>query len=376
MTKTLIFSTILSCVLAVAAIAQEPDLFPVDKHGKAGYIDHTGKIVIPLKFDDAWPFSEGLAPVRIGEDWGYIDKTGRVVIKPQFFSARNFSQGFSEVGIYWEGRRIIDSTIGYYSLIDKSGRVITDHRLDVISGFSDGLARVRTKDDKDSYVDATGKIVLDNDAYSAFDFHNGRARFEIGYGPDSKTGYIDRSGRPVIPATFEGGEDFSEGLACVFNDRKAGFIDVDGKIVIPLQYRSCGDFSEGLAAVLVNGNVGFIDPFGAMVIQPKFAWNPGDVSRFSEGVAVVKVGESEMPTREGLRDVTIASDHSILSNSNGMFGVIDKAGKFIIPPKYVQIGDFHNGLAWVNLSDAYIIHGSTDRWGYINKAGKIVWKSV
>jgi hypothetical protein len=60
---------------------------------------------------------------------------------------------------------------------------------------------------------------------------------------------------------------------------------------------------------------------------------------------------------------------------SGLFGVIDKTGKFIIAPQYVQIADFHNGLAWVNLSDAYIVHGDTNRWGYINKQGKIVWKS-
>ena len=40
-----------------------------------------------------------------------------------------------------------------------------------------------------------------------------------------------------------------------------------------------------------------------------------------------------------------------------------------------SIADFHNGLAWVNLSDSYIVHGDTNRWGYINKEGKIIWKS-
>ena len=31
--------------------------------GKDGYIDKTGKLVIPAQFDDAKPFSEGLAAV-------------------------------------------------------------------------------------------------------------------------------------------------------------------------------------------------------------------------------------------------------------------------------------------------------------------------
>jgi hypothetical protein len=111
------------------------------------------------------------------------------------------------------------------------------------------------------------------------------------------------------------------------------------------------------------------------VIEPQFAWVPGDVSRFSDGVAVVKVGESEKPTTEGLRDVVRTRDGNLVAAKSGLFGVIDRTGKFIIPPRYAQIGDFHNGLAWVNLGDAYIIHGDTDRWGYLNKDGKIIWKS-
>ena len=45
------------------------------------YIDKTGKYVINPQFDSAGNFSEGLAPVRIGDDktgkWGCIDKTGK-----------------------------------------------------------------------------------------------------------------------------------------------------------------------------------------------------------------------------------------------------------------------------------------------------------
>jgi|GEM_PF-6371782 len=54
----------------------------------------------------------------------------------------------------------------------------------------------------------------------------------------------------------------------------------------------------------------------------------------------------------------------------------DRKGKTILPPIFVQPGNFSNGLAWVNLSEVYILHGDTDKWGYINKAGKFVWTSL
>jgi len=74
----------------------KPDgLFRIVQNNKHGYIDRTGKIVIPPQFDDAGPFSEGLADVKIGEKWGYVDGTGKVVISPQFDDSlkETFPQG-------------------------------------------------------------------------------------------------------------------------------------------------------------------------------------------------------------------------------------------------------------------------------------------
>lgn len=49
----------------------------VGTKGKYGFVDKMGKEVIPPKFDFAFRFQEGLAPVRINGKWGVIDKTGK-----------------------------------------------------------------------------------------------------------------------------------------------------------------------------------------------------------------------------------------------------------------------------------------------------------
>ena len=43
----------------------------------------TDRLLIPERFEVAQPFSEGLAAVRIDGQWGYIDATGKVVIPPR-----------------------------------------------------------------------------------------------------------------------------------------------------------------------------------------------------------------------------------------------------------------------------------------------------
>ena len=55
-------------------------LYKVCHKGKWGYIDKTGREVIPCKYDDAFNFCEDLAKVKKSGKYGFIDKTGREVV--------------------------------------------------------------------------------------------------------------------------------------------------------------------------------------------------------------------------------------------------------------------------------------------------------
>ena len=60
-------------------------------------------------FDDALPFSEGLAAVKNNGLWGYIDTNGEYVVQPQYEQATSFTGGCAAVygGGMWQ---IIDSS--------------------------------------------------------------------------------------------------------------------------------------------------------------------------------------------------------------------------------------------------------------------------
>ncbi|MEO0108028.1 MAG: WG repeat-containing protein [candidate division WOR-3 bacterium] len=69
---------------------------------KWGYIDEADNVSIPPQFENALPFSDGLAPVRVGDKWGYINPDGKIVIAPQFEYAWEFIGDHAEVRL---GRR-------------------------------------------------------------------------------------------------------------------------------------------------------------------------------------------------------------------------------------------------------------------------------
>jgi hypothetical protein len=54
-------------------------------------------VIITPRFTRAKDFSEGLARVKVGNDWGYIDATGNMVIDARFARARDFSDGRAKV---------------------------------------------------------------------------------------------------------------------------------------------------------------------------------------------------------------------------------------------------------------------------------------
>ena len=65
-----------------------------DADGKWGFIDKTGKLVIPCQWKKALFFSEGLAGVQDdNEKWGFIDKTGKVVLPFEWSNVQWFKNG-------------------------------------------------------------------------------------------------------------------------------------------------------------------------------------------------------------------------------------------------------------------------------------------
>src|SRR5712692_3711026 len=131
-------------------------------------MDRTGKLIIEAKFEDAEGFSEGLAPVKVKGElvwcppeeggnrsgstmrYGYIDRTGKLVIPVQFESAEPFSEGLAAI-----------RNCGQASFINKTGKTVISGFTDA-SSFSAGLARVQTLRNGNlltSYVDKTGKVV-------------------------------------------------------------------------------------------------------------------------------------------------------------------------------------------------------------------------
>jgi hypothetical protein len=352
----------LVCLAAGHFAAAQPQatsqLIAVEKDGQSGFMDQTGKVVIPFQFDSAQGFHEGLALVTLKGKKVFIDTAGRVLFEAKYDLIRDFSEGLCAVNI---GEKRIPnigliSEPGKWGYIDKTGKLAIPMKFTHAESFSEGLAAIEDGD-KGAFIDHDAKIVFEVPLDVTLGFHEGivgvlnrgtLAYFDrsgkqisppLGYGPKNhsfseglvpveikgKTGFMDKTGKVVIEPQFEDAEDFSEGLAPVkmhsdettwcptepSGSRKGftmkwGYVDRTGRIVVPAQYESAAPFSGGLAAINQCDEGFFIDNTGKKIVLGKFSW----VSPFGAGLSRINVGVDQ----------------------DRMWGLIDRSGKMIWGP--------------------------------------------
>lgn len=265
-------------------------LATVKKNKKMGFINEEGKIVIPLVYDYADYFAEGLAyvvtktepytsvvsfidktntkiltlkgyeaysrqfhdglfAVKNSDGWGYIDRSGRTVIKNQYSACgKDFDNGFATVGV-WVGSGT------KYGIIDRSGKEIFPLKyFDISDGFAEGIFCVK----------------------------------EI-TGTNFKFGAVDKSGKIIVPFIYDRTRNIGNGLISVDNDDKSGAVNALNKIIIPIKYDLMGRFSEGLCIVVINEKYGYVNANGVEVIPAKY----DRVWPFENGEAIVKLDGKE-----------------------------------------------------------------------------------
>lgn len=254
----------------------------VCRNQKYGYIDISGKEIIPCIYDYAFDFSEGLALVKENGKFGYIDTKGNVAINFQFedpLTRMGSVVRKSDIGLFKNGLACVKMN-GKYGYIDKKGNVIVDFKFNSASAFYDGLAFTDT-----GYIDKSGNVVISSDEYTIIfrDFSDGLVCAK----KNEKYGFIDTKGNVVIDFQYDKAFDFSEGLACVSKNDKYGYIDKNGNVIIDFQYSDAHRFSNGLAYARKNNKYGYINKEGKVIIDFQF----DDAFDFSEELALTKKDE-------------------------------------------------------------------------------------
>jgi len=249
-----------------------PSKLTVSLNGKKGMIDTTGKVVIPILYDDLFESSfdryqlYGVV-VNLNEKYGLVDRNGKE-ITPIIYDQISFDFDGHEISKY-----ALVQKNGKWGCVDnKTGNALISMKYDKIQ-----FSSVADESNFDTTDIAYVKYCLVNqgikiDTIYSYDEYQKRNK-------DGSWDIIDQRNinDSVIKYVIKGGG-------------KWGLVDLTGNELTPIKYDKMRYyFHEEMLPIKLNGKWGFINNLGKEVVP--IIYDTEDQGYFNEGKAKVKLGE-------------------------------------------------------------------------------------
>lgn len=167
---------------------------------------------------------------------------------------------------------------------------------------------------------------------------------------------------------------YSEGLLPVCQDGQWRYLDCERDAYLPGSYSSASAYRDGLAAVCQDAGWTLVDtagnPAGEQVFSDvklygngDYCWNGFFVASTGNGWGLYQAdgtAANEFLARD--MDLYLGSLLAFQDDA-GLWGYVDRKGKTVIEPRYMQAKSFSGGLAAVFDGEA---------WGFIDRTGALV----
>lgn len=395
-------------------------LYPIKENSKWGYMNTTGKIVVPATFDYAWDFSDGLGRFKNKGKYGFVNAEGKIVIHPSLTYADDFKGEYTRVNIkdtavsdvFFDGYNLFSG----WTFMNKKGVVFsrTFAIADPVKGIHAAVKDVNNYEIAYSYVSfVNGELIRKGRITEAIFNFNGHDLAPALDATSGKLGLIDNQEQWVVLPSFDDIAPFSEGLAAAKKDNLYGYIDTegnwiyqyvapvdklavynlsydfkpftnglaavklgpdvygyitkDGKPAFRQHFKSVSSFNtEGYAIVSTEKGTGLIDTQGNFIIKPHL-----DIQSVEYGIAIYRdkegYGAKDIKTLKDIitpthTEISITGNLIRIREAGASVGYINNDGEFVIMPQFNSGWDFKNGKAMVNFKDKMV---------YVDKTGNV-----
>ncbi len=348
----------------------------VEKNGLRGFIDTTGKIIIPVNFKSS-----------------VVDSKSQLIVLRNKFNTEGVLsiRGDTILPFNYQGVVIQGDKLKVYH--NEETFEVLNLKGDVLIELGELYYLGRHKKNDPSYIIEYG-IKKEGETFYGFmdkdftritppifegipKFFNGRGVVRM----KNRFGYVDSVGTVVIPCIYERAQLFFSETAVVYKYNKYGVIDKQGNVVISLEYDQLGlsGFMNGIIPAEKNSKWGVINREGKVLVD--FIYDFADITNYKYGlIPVEKNGLSGvidsigneiikiMYSSEELREPYFLSPNRIIVTDlkSKKQGIVTRKNKQITPLKYSDVGyEIKNGLVSV------VYYSNNERkTGYIDIWGK------
>jgi hypothetical protein len=248
-----------------------------------GVIDSSGRIVVPLIYDDVTGirddkekigFMQGFYKVRRFKKYGVIDREGKEVLPCEYDYIADFT---TELNMTVIGKN------EQYGVVDRSFKEILPVKYEGLSPNQIRGKVIFTEKKLYGWMEIDGTVIVPAQYDEVNWMYDGKIRVKKG----KSVGIVDVHGKEIIPIKYQLVNDrFYNGLMMTIQNGKAGFLDSTGYEVIPFRYDELRNFEKKITGAKKDGKFGFIDRSGTAVTG--FIYDFIDHSWYMDGLVMVR----------------------------------------------------------------------------------------
>lgn len=211
----------------------ENNVLRVEKEGKYGLIDLTGKEVLPCEYEEITVIPNIKDAIKVKKDgkYGVVDSTGNEILKTDY-------QNIEALGKDNKSGYIVQSTEGKYGIVNYANSLVIDVNYDKINKIYGNDLYVVEKEGKQILVNKEQEEILNSDVYSQIIAILKTKDAGIIFEKDGKYGVINLTGEKIIENTYEELKEAKDDILIAKQNGKYGIIDLQNSQKIEFKYNS------------------------------------------------------------------------------------------------------------------------------------------
>lgn len=338
----------------------EENVLKVEKDGKYGLIDLSGKQLLANEYDEINPILGIQNAFKIKKDnkCGIANNEGTIIIKPEYIDITNIGkdnkQGY-----------IIKSDNEKYGVVDYSDKQVLEPKYDEIKQITGCNLYVVTESGKQKIINKTGKDIVTKgfDEIISISENTGDTSGII-FKKSEKYGFMNLSGEILIEAKYDKLIQAAQGYLIVKEDGKYGVIDTKENIKIDYKYSTITYSKE--ADIYIAEDEKYNSQIYNTDFEVKLTGMFITIDTSKDYIKMRISGDYKyynFKFEEKNVSEILTSNTIFLSKQNGKYGFVDKTGKVLV--------DYQYDDATEQNECGYAAIKKDGKWGSVDSKGNV-----
>lgn len=331
----------------------------VQKNGKYGLINLSGKEVLPCEYDNITSLEDVDGAIKITKDGkvGIADDKGQILIPTEYSDVKRLgkekSQGF-----------IVQNEEGKYGIVDISNKSVLNIKYDSVSNVYQGDYYVVTEEGKQKVVKKDGTEILNGD-YDEIVYILKNPENGVIYKKKNKYGLMKLDGTIAINPTYDDLKEAKTGTLIASNNGKYGIIDLSNTTKLNFKYQSL-TYNEK-ADIYVGENEQFDNEILDNNYNVKLT---GILIDLDDEKGYIEIRQNDeykyynFKFEEEKQSDVFTNNTLFVSKKDGKYGFVDKDGNVVVDYIYDDATN-QNDFGYAGIK-------KDGKWGSIDKNGKVI----